>query len=579
MDIFVFKKIVSEINNALCCDRVINIMQSNPQMVLFRFTKNNFLLFSVRPDLSCLYMPEKWNSENSERTHFGQQLERFVLGATLIKCEVIGSDRIGVFHFEKVDKIGVAVRCRLVFEIIGRSCNLILLGEGTESIVDCLKRTDRGKRMLLPAADYVLPNPPPGLFLQNRVALRDVLLENGREFIRLVLLKAVREFAPPIVDEILFRAKVALPGKIEDLSESELEAILYQIDTFASLIENDALRPSVMYTSNDQVLSLSVIPLYHLKAEYQQFPTVNAAANYYYDRIQQQQQENQLQHRLQSAIKKNIRKIETLIDRLKKDLETANRADEYRIMGEILTANLFQVKSGMKEISLANFYEPQQHSITISLDPTLSPQKNAERYFHKYRKARDGQEIIATHLKSVRKQLKYWTSLKAELEHATILDDMIELENKLMNDGKIQSSRSTRSKRKTEPNVIRPHRFTTSEGWSVLVGRNNKENDALTRHMAHKNDIWLHTQGAPGAHVVLCRDGRREINPKALREAAEIAAFYSKSKHSAHVPVIYTERRFVRKPRGSAPGQVACTNERTLFVTPKRPKSGKLSKN
>ncbi|RMH70796.1 MAG: fibronectin/fibrinogen-binding protein [Gemmatimonadetes bacterium] len=578
MDRFVLQQITQELRTTLSGMRITNLSHVDQNTVQLGFSGGLSAILSIDPNLPRLYQTTATLEATGKRTPFTSKLEHALLGATLTEISMQETDRIVEFLGERVNKIGVVHRFRLVFEIMGRMCNLLLVDPKEHQIIDCLKRSERGGRRQFPGEPYQFPSPPSGISIAGleRDQLQTELEQRPTQTIRSALMQAVQEFYPQLVDEILYQAQVDKARRVEALTVRQWSQVMEATMAFINRIHSGQFEPTIMVDAHDKLIALSAFPLHHVGEVARSFPTMNAAAETFYQTTQAQFMEAELRRQLQHIIEKNIQKLEGLKHQLEIDLKQAENAAEFRLKGELITANLHRLKPGLKTVRLPNYYEHPPVELEIELDPTISPQKNADRYFRKYRKARDGREIIAARRIEIKKSLQEWNQFRNELEQAIHLSDLQVLEAKLKRGGEIRpkDERRRRKSKKSLEEVIRPHQYTTSEGWTVLVGRNNTENDVLTLHIARKNDIWLHAQGVPGSHVVLRRDGRREISPKALEEAAAIAAFHSRAKHSEHVPVIYTERRYVRKPRGAAPGQVTCSQEKSIFVKPKRPTVG-----
>lgn len=236
-------------------------------------------------------------------------------------------------------------------------------------------------------------------------------------------------------------------------------------------------------------------------------------------------------------------------------------ADRYRIWGEMLTAAIHLAKPGMKEVDVPDYYSEEQKTIRIPLNPAYPPQVNAQRYFKKYRKLKDGAKILSRRLQETTDELSYLESLLISLEHADY-EALPEIREEMESVGYLRTSRA---KKKTDDPVSSPLHFLSPDGIDILVGKNNRQNDRLSLRDAGPNDTWLHTKDIPGSHVVIKHADPPEST---LVYAARLAVRYSKASASQNVPVDYTHIRHVRKPKGAKPGMVIYTHQRTLYVTP-----------
>ena len=274
--------------------------------------------------------------------------------------------------------------------------------------------------------------------------------------------------------------------------------------------------------------------------------------------------------KLESAIrglkKKQAKRVQDTFERLRE----AENAEENKIKGELLTANLYRLEKGEKECTLENWYEPDCPSITIRLDESLSPQKNAQRYFKAYNKQKRAKEILTPMLETERREMEYVESVASSISLAESAQDLKEIETELIGLGLIRPPKEKIGGKRKE--IETPFREYDFDGFRVLAGRNNLQNDRLVRAAAG-TDIWLHTQKYHSSHVVIERNGR-EIPDEVLLKAAEVCAYYSDGRDGDKIPVDYCERRFVKKPSKSKAGFVIYTDYKTLLVKPNSHKNG-----
>jgi predicted ribosome quality control (RQC) complex YloA/Tae2 family protein len=284
------------------------------------------------------------------------------------------------------------------------------------------------------------------------------------------------------------------------------------------------------------------------------------------DRIRQQTQD--LMRKLKNEIEKNEKKVKIL----RKELAEAEKAEDYRMFGELLTACLHQVKRGDSEARVINYYDPEAPEITIPLDPALSPSENAQRWFKKYNKAKAVVRWNREQIEKAEEDIRYLESVLVQLENAN-LRDVEEIREELEEQGwlKPQTHRPKR-KKKEAPSLTTVY---SSDGTPILIGRNNKQNDYLTHQLAHVTDTWLHTKDIPGSHVVI---RSKQVSEQTLREAAMLAAWFSKARESSQVPVDYTLIKHVKKPSSARPGFVIYEQQKTLYVTPDEDKVQELLK-
>ena len=251
------------------------------------------------------------------------------------------------------------------------------------------------------------------------------------------------------------------------------------------------------------------------------------------------------------------------------ELEQCAGRDSLRVAGDLVSAHMYQLEKGQEWVDLPNFYEEGSPLVHIKLDPALTPSQNAQKYYKEYRKAKTAEEKLTEQIDLAGKELEYLESVLDALARAETERDLSEIRAELQEQGYLKR---LRSKKEKPAAAGAPMKFTTSDGFTVLVGRNNRQNDRLTLKTANNNDIWFHTKNIPGSHTVLVTEGRKPTET-AMEEAAQLAAQHSRAKDSAQVPVDYTQIRNVSKPQGAKPGMVIYVNYKTLYVTPERAES------
>lgn len=335
-----------------------------------------------------------------------------------------------------------------------------------------------------------------------------------------------------------------------------------------------ALTPVVYTDASGVPVEFHIFPLSAYESYYKaiRFDTVSEAAEYFYanknssNRIKQKS--NDISHALKSALDKLYLKKQ----RLSEDLLKAENSDDFRLYGELLTANIHLAKAGDASVTVTNYYTGSP--VTIPLDIKYSPSKNAQNYFKKYGKAKTAVKEKALQLEETERDIEYLESVSVFAANASSVEEIEELRNELVENGYLRR-RKNAFRPGAAKNKTAPYEYHTSDGLRILIGRNNKENDLLTFKTAGSKDIWFHTKDIPGSHAILFTGGVSldEISEKAIFETAALAAYHSKARESENVPVDYVPVRFVKKPNGAKPGMVIFTNNRTVWVNPKTPDS------
>ena len=260
--------------------------------------------------------------------------------------------------------------------------------------------------------------------------------------------------------------------------------------------------------------------------------------------------------------KKQAKKLQDTVERLAE----ADKAEIYRIKGELLTANLYKIEKGMTGIELENWYSPDMEKVKIALDATLPPAKNAQRYFKTYNKHKRAKEVLTPILQKEQEEMSYTDSVLASILLAESAEDLKEIEAELIEMGLLRAPKERVGAKRKE--IITPFREYNHDGLQILAGRNNLQNDRLLR-LADPDDIWLHTQKYHSSHVII-RAGGRQVRDETLLYAAEICAYYSDGQHGDKIPVDYCKKKYVKKPNKSKAGFVTYTDYKTMLVTPKK---------
>jgi predicted ribosome quality control (RQC) complex YloA/Tae2 family protein len=290
----------------------------------------------------------------------------------------------------------------------------------------------------------------------------------------------------------------------------------------------------------------------------------NRAAEIYFERLIEQKHAAALRSHLSSVIRQALLKTERRITALSEDLRSADHADEHKQAGELILANLRQLTTGAECADLADY---DGKIITVRLDPQRSPVQNAERYFKKYKKAKAGREIMRTRMHQSREEASYLKSILSDIERVSDYGTLVSIRSELIAQGYLVQREKGAIKGSSEPRV-EPFRKVLYRGWEILVGKSASGNDYVTTKLARPDDLWLHAEGMPGSHVLVRNPGRADIPQDVFMKAAALAAFYSRGRKAAKVPVTYTRARFVKKPKGAKPGLVKLSERNTLMAVP-----------
>lgn len=508
---------------------------------------------------------------------FCMLLRKHIQGGRINDIVQKDSERIVEITVDTVNELGFTVNKKLIVEIMGKHSNIILVDLHTERIIDSIKRISidvNRYRQLLPGLPYIYP-PNRGkrsLFQLTESDMHPILERNSSAAKALV--EGIEGISPALAEELI-RQTLSVSDQVssgaldESLSSSIPPGALFQtLSHMAEQLQAMDFQPQVYLDENDVPVDFHVFALETLNdcCHVLPFSTAGEAAAYFYAHKASSNRIHQKSSDLERTLNVHLDKLYLKKQRLLEDLQKAENADHYRLCGELLTAAIPLVKPGASSAQVPNYYDGS--TLNIPLDPRFSASDNAQRYYKKYAKAKTAVKEKKIQLKENGQEIQYLESCLTFIQSASSFEEVEAIRQELVEGGYLKRRRKNGPKpQKDKP---APHSFTTADGFRILVGRNNKENDYLTLKLANKQDLWFHTKDIPGSHVILFTDGR-EISESAVMEAAGLAAYYSKGQQSENVPVDYTTVRHVKKPSGSKPGMVIFTDNKTIYVTPRLP--------
>jgi predicted ribosome quality control (RQC) complex YloA/Tae2 family protein len=495
--------------------------------------------------------------------------------------EQVGLDRVLKLTIEPISDILEASPKSIIAEVMGKYSNIILVDEESGNILESIKHIDETMsryREVLPGLPYTPPPqqdkwPPLKLDQDTFVSL----VEN-REVSWRFLFNQIDGLSPTLAKEIIARA--GDQSTSANLWEAYQQVVAYFQTARSSpqvLIESDdSPKQSQSETSandhtyledKDKVVAVSALKLAQFpNTESRFFETMSEALSAYYDAVIRDETMQSERNALRQVLDKMSAALERKQVSLRQDLANAEQAEDYRIKGELLTANLHQVDRGQAVIEVQNYYSPDLSELSIELDPQLNPSENAQQYFKRYTKAKRGISVIHRLIADNEAEQEALNAYTSEVEAAKGLKELRAIQSEFVKKGWIKETKR-QSKQSESAGAFR--KYTSPDGFQIYVGRNSKENDLLLRRIASSRDMWLHTKQIHGSHVIIRNPEKKPGIPMpTLLKAAQIAAFFSKAQHASYVPVDYTWFRYVVKPKGTASGFVTYTHEKTLYVEP-----------
>ncbi len=477
-------------------------------------------------------------------------------GARIAALEQPERERILILLLDAYDEMGTPVQKRLAVEMIGRGTNLILI-DGEGCIIDCLRRVDSemsALRQVLPGLIYRLPlqqsKPDPfRLSPEERRKLweaRDVTVPPDKW-----LLNSYSCLSPLVCRELAFR------------SGSDPEALPVCLDALAESVAAGEYTPCMLLEDGKpKDFSFLHIRQYGDAVQTECFPTFSALLDAFYTRRSRAEDMRRRTAALRKTVKNALDRTERKLASQREELKRTGEREEKRRWGELITANLYRApKTGAASMTAEDYYADGAPEVTIPLDPLKSPQQNAATYFKEYTKARTAEAYLMRLIAENERGRAYLASVLDEIERASGASDITDIRRELAETGYLKTKRG--GKEKQRPTA--PLRYRSSEGYEILVGRSNLQNDALTFKTAHKGDLWLHVQKIHGSHVIIRCEGVQP-DDETLREAASLAALHSQAAEGGKVPVDYTRVKYVKKAAGALPGMVIYTDYATVVA-------------
>ncbi len=549
-------------------EKVLAPQNDEIDLLLHSGRKNMRLVFNVGPNAPRIGLSEVAKENPKTPSMLCMLLRKRLSGARLKRVEQIGFDRIARFTFSCYDEMGFSVELSLIGEIMGKYANLILT-DGEDKIVTAMKMIDfsaSSVRQVLPGLRYTIPadtgKQSPLVIDRNFFFEKLASFPEGRTFEKFIT-STYSGIATQIAHELTFRATGAVDVPIVEIVDREK---LYEVfSSWQNLLLNHDYTPTVAVDSTGKPKDYSYMAITYLEgsATVSCRETFSELFDFYFaerDRLERIHQRASDLIRLVSGAKS---RTEKKIELQRQALLESEKGEEYKRIGDLITANLYQLRRGMGEIELVDYYDENCPTVHITLDTRLSPAQNAQRYYKLYNKAKNAKIVLSERIVEWEEELVYLDSVYDFLLRASCEQDMIDIRDELYRSGYASRMKGYAPSKVSKS---KPIEYITSGGYRLLVGRNNTQNDYLTFKVATKGDLWFHVKDMPGSHCVLLCDGE-EPSEVDYTEAASVAAYHSKAT-SAPVAVDYTRVKNIRKPAGAKPGYVIYKTNYTAFVTP-----------
>lgn len=585
LDGLVIHSLAYELHTKLVGGKVDKIHQpENDELVLFiRNNKENFkLVLSSSASNPRVYIANDYKKENPIKAPmFCMLFRKYIQGGIITEISQVNFERIIKISVESFDELKEKTTKDIYIEIMGRHSNIILTQNN--KIIDSIKRIPTSVsrvRQLLPNISYELPpaqdkvNPIKGTSIKSFI---NTLREFDGPIYKCIYSKFLG-ISPSVAKEICYRANLTPNDKAEDKTRDELSDLYRVFSDLFTKIKNNEYDPCMVIDEKvDKVIDFSCISLNFLDGnKFIKNESISQIIEDYYktkdfkDRIHQRTSD------LRKSISIKLDRLYHKQKKIEKELLDADNADEFKIKGELLTSYIYMIEKGMENVEVANFYDENYSNIIIPLNKNLTPSENAQRYFKKYSKLKTAKIELTSQIAICNEEIEYLENIMLGIENCENLEELSDIKDELIRLGYAKAPYRYKAKKDIDL-TTKPNQFVSSDGFTILVGKNNKQNDYLTLRIADPEDIWMHTKNIPGSHVIIKCAGK-EVPDETLYEAAMLAAFYSKGRMSSQVPVDYTIKKHVKKPSGSKPGMVIYETNSTIYVTPTEELIVKLKK-
>lgn len=568
MDGFTLHFLARELREALVGARVDRAVQPERDEVLLTMRNHNEnfnVLFSASAGCARAHITRVKKNNPLEPPMLCMLLRKHLSGARVTDVRQIDCDRILEIAFEHFDELGERTTKTLVCEFMGKHSNLIFLTADGKIIDSARHVTEQisSVRQVLPGLYYQRPPAHGKLpFLALEPAALAARLAEAPKTLHKALSECVSGLSTQTAREIAYRTlgdESASTGSLapEAVAEAVVRVMQEMLGEFS---------PALLYAPGEDA-PIDAVPIpfksrAHLDCR--PMPSLSAALDEFYrarDLAERMQQKSAALHRV---LKNNLERSEKKLAIQEEALLNCERAEDYRIKGELLMANLHLVSKGAKRVSVPNYYDEALTPMEIELDERISPAQNAQRYFKRYQKARSARKFALEQKAIAQEEIRYLASQLLALETCTEEAELAEIREELEKLGYVRANHNRRQMKKLPPST--PLRFTAPSGAEIFVGKNNRQNDELT-FSAKPGYVWLHAKDMPGSHVIIARENPDEAT---IRYAASLAARYSSGRESGRVPIDYALKKYVKKPSGAKPGFVTYTNQKTLYAEPLR---------
>ncbi len=580
-DGIVLKSIVHELNDKIINARVEKIFQPEKDEIVLTIRNNNEslkLLICSNPSIPRVHLTNQKKENPSSPPNFCMVLRKHLQYSKITKIDSFGYERILAIDFETYSELRDKQTKRIIVEIMGKHSNIILINESNK-IIDAIKHIDNSissVREVMPARSYILP--PVQDKLEPDTMEVETIFEESKLNKRIdkILVDNIMGFSPFLAKNLCFTVDINHTQRALSIEDNNLKVLKDTLISFQRKLISRKYLPCVLFDENENITPLDFYcfdlpPFKNVKY----FESIsNATEEFYHKRDLSQRLANKkaliIKH-VTNARERILKKISIYNE----NINETSQSEQFKLYADLIIAFIHSIPQNADKVILSNFYSENLEDIEIPLDPFLTPQINATKYYKKYNKAKKTFENSHKLLEEARKDLEYLDNVLFSLDNVISNDEIAEIKEELIHIGILAKNEKPQKRKKNSKNKkgsskterTMPLEYESSDGYIIYVGKNNYQNDYLTLKLSASNDIWLHTKQIAGSHVVIKKQ-KGDIPQSTIYEASQLAAYHSKARNSSNVPIDYTQIRYVKKPSKSKPGMVIYTNQKTLYVTP-----------
>lgn len=572
-DGFVTHCVTDELSRTILNGKIDKVYQPEADEIIFSvrtFNGNYKLLLSASASNARIHLTSHKKENPMTPPMLCMLMRKHLCGGVISDIKQIGFDRIIRIDVLTHNEMGDECVISVITEIMGRHSNIILVDEN-DRVMDSAKHIDfsvSAVRQILPGVAYALP-PVQDKKNAEEVALTELLddMDNLPEdgLMDKFLVNEYTGMSPLLAREIVYDF---CENTHLTKAETDTAAFSVHVHDFLRGLCNNEFSPSLVIDSGEKrptAFSCVKLNQYECAGDVKAYTSISDVIDDFYEKRSLRESMNRRSAALLKLVRNNIERCEKKISIHSDNLKNASKRDMYKMYGDLITANIYRIEYGMKSVVVPNYFSENCEDTEIILDEQKSPSQNAQMYYKKYAKAKTTEVFAKEQIKNAAVERDYLETVAEALEKAENSAELDDIKIELEQEGYLKAQKGKKQKKQT---VSSPYKYISSDGYEILVGRNNRQNDELTIRKAYSTDIWFHTKQIPGSHTIVRTRGEERVPDTTITEAAKLAAYHSKAKNSSQVPVDYTTVKNVKKPNGAKPGMVIYDNYNTLYVLP-----------